>query len=223
MRSIELSDALYGYVLDHSNPRDEPVSARLAATTVERFGVLGAMNIGADQGRFMEALVAITGARTVVEVGTFTGMSALWLAQGLADDGRLTCFELSDEYHATAMEAWTEAGVADRIEVRFGPAAEGLAALPSEPHIDLAFVDADKGGYATYLDLLLPRMREHGAILVDNVLWSGRVIDESDTSPDTMALREFNDQVARRDDCDAVILTIGDGLTVIRPRQAVSN
>ena len=223
MRSIELTDALYDYVLDHTNPSADPVSADLAATTVDRFGALAGMNIGGDQGRFMEAVVAMTGARAVVEVGTFTGMSALWLARGLREDGTLTCFELSEDYHATAMDAWTAAGVADRIEVRFGPAADGLAALPDGPHLDLAFIDADKTGYATYLDLLLPRMNDNGAILVDNVLWSGRIIDDSDTSADTVALREFNDQVARRDDCDAVILTIGDGVTLIRPRRPASN
>jgi caffeoyl-CoA O-methyltransferase len=176
------------------------------------------MNIGDDQGRFMQMLVELAGARTVVEVGTFTGMSALWLARGLPADGRLICFDLVDTYLETATEAWGAAGVANRIEMRIGPAADGLAALPDEAHIDLAFIDADKAGYRSYLDLLLPRLTERGAILVDNVLWSGAVIDPDDTSRDTVALREFNDHVARRDDCDAVILTIGDGITLIRPR-----
>ncbi len=143
-------------------------------------------------------------------------MSALWLARGLDRHGRLICFDISDEYLATAQEAWTAAGVADRIDFRLGPAAEGLAALPNEPHIDLAFIDADKGGYRTYLDELLPRMSERGVILVDNVLWSGRIIDEAPDDRNITALRAFNDHVATRPDCEAVMLAIGDGLTMVR-------
>jgi caffeoyl-CoA O-methyltransferase len=213
-----MSEELYEYVVEQSNPRGDPIARRLGEVTSERFGVLAAMNIGEDEGRFLEMMVALTGARTVVEVGTFTGMSAMWLARGLPDDGRLICFELSEQYMATATEAWTEAGVVDRIEVRFGPAADNLALLPEEPHIDLAFVDADKVGYRAYLDLLLPRLRPTGVILVDNVIWSGAVIDPEDQSDDTVAIREFNHHVANRSDCTAVMLTIGDGVTMIRPR-----
>lgn len=217
MRSFGIPDDIQQYVVDHLG--EDSVAERLAATTRERFGDLAGMNIGADQGRFMQMLVEMTGARSVVEVGTFTGMSALWLARGLPAGGRLICFDLVDTYLETATEAWTAAGVADRIEMRVGPAADGLAALPDEAHIDLAFVDADKPGYRTYLDLLLPRMTDRGAILVDNVLWSGRIVDAGATDHDTVALRAFNDHVVGRDDCDAVILTIGDGITLIRPRR----
>jgi len=218
MRFIELTDDLYDYVLAHANPSHDDVAERLAATSRERFGGLAGMNIGIDQGRFLSMMVAISGARTVVEVGTFTGMSALWMARALPDDGRLICFDITDEYLDTAREAWNAAGVEDRIEVRIGPAADGLAALPSEQHVDLAFIDADKTGYATYLDLLLPRMSERGVILVDNVIWSGAVIDDSDQDDNTKALRAFNDMVAARDDVDAVMLPIGDGVTMIRRR-----
>jgi caffeoyl-CoA O-methyltransferase len=216
MRSIGISDELGEYIQAHANPSGDEVAERLAATTRERFGGLAGMNIGLDQGRFMSMLVSLLGAKTVVEVGTFTGMSALWLARGLGDAGRLTCFDITDEYLSTAKEAWTAAGVADRIDFRLGPAADGLAALPHEPHIDLAFIDADKGGYPTYLDELLPRMSERGVILVDNVLWSGRIMDANDNDANTVALRAFNDDVAARSDCEAVMLTIGDGLTFIR-------
>jgi caffeoyl-CoA O-methyltransferase len=146
-------------------------------------------------------------------------MSALWLARGLPSHGRLLCFELNDRYLDTAQEAWTAAGVADRIEMRIGPAAERLAELPTGPHLDLAFIDADKVGYRTYLDLLLPRTRDRGVVAVDNVLWGGAVVDETDTSADTLAIRDFNDHVAARDDCTAVMLPVGDGLTLIRPRR----
>lgn len=219
MKSFGIPEEIHQYVLARSNPPVDPVAERLADTTHERFGGRARMNIGDDQGRFMEMLAALARASLIVEVGTFTGMSALWLARGLAAGGRMICFDLVDTYVQTATEAWEEAGVADRIEMRIGPAAEGLAALPDEPHIDLAFVDADKTGYRTYLDLLLPRMNDGGVILVDNVLWSGQVIDPDDESADTVALRAFNDHVAARSDCDAVILTVGDGLTMIRPRR----
>jgi caffeoyl-CoA O-methyltransferase len=217
MKSFGIPEAIHRYVLDHSG--SDPIADELAATTRERFADRAGMNIGDDQGLFMQMLVEMTGARTIVEVGTFTGMSALWMARGLPSGGRLICFDLVDTYLDTATEAWRAAGVLDRIDMRIGPAADGLSELPEEPHIDLAFIDADKTGYRTYLDLLLPRLRDTGAILVDNVLWSGAVIDDDDMSDDTVALRSFNDHVAGRDDCDAVILTIGDGLTVIRPRR----
>ena len=176
------------------------------------------MNIGQDQGRFMSMLVSLIGARVVVEVGTFTGMSALWLARGLPDGGRLLCFDITDKYLATAREAWAAAGVDDRIDMRIGPAADGLAALPAEPHVDLAFIDADKTGYQEYLELLLPRLTERGVILVDNVLWGGSIIDPAVDDESTRALRAFNDHVAARPDCDAVMLNIGDGVTMIRRR-----
>jgi caffeoyl-CoA O-methyltransferase len=216
MKSFGIPELIHEYAVAHS--AGDPIAEALARATRDRFPDRAMMNIGHDQGRFMQMLVEVTGANTVVEVGTFTGMSALWLARGLSGDGRLICFDLVDTYLDTAMEAWTAAGVADRIDMRIGPAADGLAALPAEPHVDLAFIDADKVGYRNYLDQLLPRLADRGAILVDNVLWSGAVVDPADTSRDTVALREFNDHVAGRDDCDAVILTVGDGITMIRPR-----
>lgn len=218
MRYVALDDALADYVTGHANPSTDPVGEQLAATTRERFGDLAGMNIGPDQGRFLSMLVAISGASTVVEVGTFTGMSALWMARGLADGGRLICFDISDEYAETAREAWRAAGVDDRIELRIGPAGAGLAALPLEPHVDLAFVDADKGGYRDYLDLLLPRLGDRGVIVFDNVLWTGDVVDPDEHDRDGIAIGEFNDHVAARDDVEAVMLAIGDGVTLVRRR-----
>lgn len=218
MRYIHMNDELYEYVTSHSSPSDDPIAARLAALTRERFADQAGMNIGQDQGRFLATLVAISGARNVVEVGTFTGMSALWMARALPDGGRLTCFDITDRYLDTARTAWAEADVLDRIEMRIGPAAEGLADLPEEPHVDLAFIDADKTGYQAYLDLLLPRLSGRGLIVVDNVLWSGSVVDDQVQDANTVALREFNDGVARRDDVHAVMLPVGDGVTLIRRR-----
>ena len=218
MRSIGVSEELGAYIEAHANPVGDRVAEALAATTAERFSSLAMMNIGQDQGRFMSMLVSLIGARVVVEVGTFTGMSALWLARGLPDGGRLLCFDITDKYLATAREAWAAAGVDDRIDMRIGPAAAGLAALPAEPHVDLAFIDADKTGYQEYLELLLPRLTERGVILVDNVLWGGSIIDPAVDDESTRALRAFNDHVAARRDCDAVMLNIGDGVTMIRRR-----
>ncbi len=218
-RTIGISAELYDYVVGHASPGTDPIARALAEATAERYPDLAGMNIGEDEGRLLMWLVQLSGARTVVEVGTFTGMSALWLARGLPEGGTLTCFDVSAEYPEVGRPHWQRAGVAGCIDVRIGPAAEGLARLPETPHVDLAFVDADKPGYATYLDLLLPRLSPGGFIAVDNTLWKGLVVDPSDQSENTRAIREFNDAVATRDDLDVVVLTIGDGLTLIRPRR----
>jgi caffeoyl-CoA O-methyltransferase len=217
-RTIGLSAELAAYVADHANPPTDAVATRLAATTVERFGAAARMNIEHDQGRLLALFVELLGAELVVEVGTFTGMSALWLARALPPSGRLICFDITDRYLPTAREAWTAAGVDERIEVRIGPAAERLAELPIDPMVDLAFIDADKTGYVTYLDLLLPRLRPGGMIVVDNTLWSGAVVDPSVSDADTVAIRAFNDAVAARSDIVAFMLPVGDGITIIRPR-----
>lgn len=214
-RWLEITDELGEYVLAHGNPPTDEVSAQLSRVTQERYPERAGMNIGDDQGRFLSMLTAATGARFAVEVGTFTGMSALWIARGLPADGRLVCFDITDEYLPTAREAWEAAGVADRIEVRVGPAADELATLDDEPPVDIAFVDADKTGYAGYLEQLLPRLSGRGLIAFDNVLWGGTILDRSANDADTVALREFNDEVARRPDLRAVMLTVGDGITLV--------
>jgi caffeoyl-CoA O-methyltransferase len=216
MKSFGIPELIHEYAVVHSD--GDPVAEQLALTTRERFPDRAGMNIGQDQGRFMQMLVEMTGARTVVEVGTFTGMSALWLARGLPEGGRLICFDLVDTYLETATEAWTEAGVADRIDMRIGPAADGLAALPEEPHVDLAFIDADKTGYAAYVEEFLARLAPDGLLAIDNTLWGGRVADDDADDESTLALKALNDDLAARDDLDVVILSVGDGLTLVRRR-----
>jgi caffeoyl-CoA O-methyltransferase len=218
MRFIELNEPLYEYVLGCANPATDAVTEQLAATTRERFGAAAGMNVGPDQGAFLSMLVAISGAKLVVEVGTFTGMSATWLARGLGDSGTLICCDITDEYLATAQEAWDAAGVSARIEFRQGPALDTLSAMPQTQHIDMAFIDADKPGYLSYFHEILPRLSPNGFVVVDNVLWSGKVIDESDRTDNTVALREFNAHIAGRDDVVAVMLPVGDGVTMIRRR-----
>jgi caffeoyl-CoA O-methyltransferase len=159
------------------------------------------------------------GARRAVEVGTFTGYSSLCIARGLAPGGTLLCCDVSEEWTAIGRRAWERAGLADRIELRIAPAIETLRSLPTEPAIDLAFIDADKGGYPNYWEELAPRVRPGGLLLADNVLWSGRVADgEADEDGDLRAIREFNDRVAADDRVDAVVLPAFDGLTIARRR-----
>jgi caffeoyl-CoA O-methyltransferase len=177
------------------------------------------MQITADEGALLQLMVRLTGARYVVEVGTFTGYSALAIARALPDDGRLLCCDVSDEWTAVARRYWEEAGVASKITLRIAPAADTLAALPSgddEP-IDLAFIDADKTGYAAYYAELVPRLRPNGVILVDNTLWSGRVAGADDDA-DTVAIRAFNDMVAADARVESYILPVADGVSLIRKR-----
>lgn len=211
-----MSPAVAEYVVAHSSPPDA-VQSDLAERTA-KLGDIARMQIGHDQGAFMTLLTRLLDVRFAVEVGTFTGYSALCIARGLGEGGRLLCCDVSESWTAIARDAWRAAGVDDRITLRLAPAAETLAALPDDQHVDLAFIDADKTNYGRYYDLLLPRLRPNGVMLVDNTLWSGKVLDPSDTSDDTVALRAFNAKVAADATVEAVMLTIGDGVTVIRKR-----
>jgi caffeoyl-CoA O-methyltransferase len=210
-RSFLLNETLQRYVLDHSCKPDEVGQALIEET--QALGGPSGMQVAPDQGAFLGLITRIVGARYAVEVGTFTGYSSLCIARGLADGGRLVCCDVSDEWTSIGRRHWEAAGVADRIDLRIAPAAQTLEALPEEPHIDLCFIDADKGGYATYWDLLVPRVRAGGVLLVDNVLWGGRVVDPVEQSADTVALRAFNDKVAADDRVDLVLLSVADGLT----------
>lgn len=218
-RSFTLTEDLHDYVVAHSTLPD-PTLTGLAERTAE-LGDVAAMQIGAEQGAMLTALTRLSPGRFAVEVGTFTGYSSICIARGLAPGGRLLCCDVSTEWTDLARQAWREAGVDDRIELVIAPAAETLLGLDDEP-VDLAFIDADKGGYGTYLDLLLPKLSEHGMIVVDNVLWSGTVADpDADPAddPNLAALRAFNDQVVARDDCDVAMVPVGDGVSLITRRR----
>jgi caffeoyl-CoA O-methyltransferase len=201
------------YALDHTSGPDA-VQLELRRVTAERTGDRAGMQIGDDQAVLLEILARATGARRAVEIGTFTGASALALARGLGPDGRLLCCDVSEEWTAIAREHWEKAGVADRIELRLGPALDTLRSLPADETFDLAFVDADKTGYADYYEELLPRLRPGGLLLVDNTLWSGAVLDEKDDTDDTVAIRELNDRIAADPRVRVVLLPLGDGVTV---------
>jgi caffeoyl-CoA O-methyltransferase len=206
------------YCAERATPKPDAVLQDLVRTTTERFGGRAMMQIAADQGALMSLLVAVSGARRAVEVGTFTGYSALCIARALPEDGRLLCCDVSEEWTAVAREAWERAGVAHKIELRLAPALETLRSLPAGETIDLAFIDADKPGYHAYYEELLARLRPDGLILVDNTLWYRRVLDPSADDEDTRAIRAFNDAVAADPRVDTVLLPVSDGLTLIRKR-----
>jgi caffeoyl-CoA O-methyltransferase len=215
-RSFLLSDDLDAYVRAHTTPFD-PVLRALTERT-EALGDIAGMQIGPDQAALLTMLVRFAGVRSAVEVGTFTGTSALCIARGMAPGGHLLCCDVSESWTALARDAWSEAGVDDRIELRIAPAAETLAALPSEATIDLAFIDADKGGYLTYYEELVPRLRPGGWIIADNTLWSGTVVDPTNVERDTEALRAYNGRAASDERVDTVLLALADGLTVSQKR-----
>lgn len=213
-RSIGLDEQLNAYVVAYSSSPDD-VQQQL----IERTAALGpssGMQIAPEQGELLRMLTSMVGARRAVEVGTFTGYSAMSIARGLADGGRLLCCDVSEEWTNIAREHWALAGLDDRIELRIGPGIDTLRSLPDTADIDLAFIDADKGGYLDYYEELMPRLASNGVICIDNTLWSGAVADPSDTEADTQALRRFNEHVAADTRTRQVIVPIGDGLTLVR-------
>jgi len=215
--SEQLSAELHSYLVSRSTPPDA-VLGELAAETERRFPDAAGMQIGPEQGTFMTLLTQLIGARDAIEVGTFTGYSSICLARGLAEGGRLICCDVSDEWTSVARRYWQLAGVAGRIELRLGPGLETLRALPEGPGFDLAFIDADKPGYVGYWDQIVPRIRGGGAILVDNTLSHGRVVDPGSTDASVQGIRDFNDHAIADDRVELVLLPVGDGLTLARKK-----
>jgi len=218
-RSRFIDPPIADYALDHSSGPDT-VQLELQHVTAEETGQAAGRQIGADQAVLLEILARATGARRAVEVGTFTGYSSLALARGMGPGGWLLCLDVSEEWTAIARAHWEKAGVADRIELRIGPAIDTLRALPLYDAFDRAFVDADRAGYGAYYEGLLPRLRLGGLLLVDNTLWGGAVLDEKDDSDDTRAIRALNDRIAADPRVRVVLLPIGDGLTIAQRVEA---
>ena len=204
------------YVESHTT-REPDHLAEVAAETREQMSSSG-MLTGHVEGRLLEMLVYASGAKRVLEFGTFTGYSALSMAAALPPDGKVITLEVDPERAKVARSHFADSRYGDRIELRLGPALESVAELPGP--FDLVFIDADKGGYPDYYEAALARLTSRGLIVVDNTLWSGRVIDERDPDPDesTLALRRFNDRVARDERVTCVILSVRDGVTLIRRR-----
>jgi predicted O-methyltransferase YrrM len=211
----EAIDRYLGTVVVH----ETPLQKRLRDET-SKLPEAG-MQIGADQGVFLAFLARLIGARRAIEVGTFTGYSALAVAGALPPDGRLVCCDVSEPWTAIARRYWAEAGVAERIELRLAPARETLAALRKRDGpgtYDFAFIDADKTGYDAYYEACLELIRPNGLIAIDNVLWSGTVADPTDLRPDTVALRAITAKIRDDPRVDASLVSMGDGVLLARKR-----
>jgi caffeoyl-CoA O-methyltransferase len=209
--SIGLTPELNAYVVAHSTGPDQVLSD--LAERTRGLGSLSGMQIAPEEGAFLTVMTRLVGARSAVEVGTFTGYSSICIARGLAPGGRLLCCDVSEEWTAIAREFWDRAGVQDRIELVVAPAADTLRALPAEASIDLAFIDAEKTGYPTYWEELVPRMRPGGVLLVDNVLRDGNVV-RPDPDEATAAIQAFNDRAVNDERVDVAMLPLADGVTV---------
>jgi predicted O-methyltransferase YrrM len=209
MRSVALSDALYDYVV-RMGVRETRVQRELRAATAKL--PMAGMQIGPDQAAFLQLLVRLMRARRCLEIGTFTGYSALSMALALPPGGRIVCCDVSEEWTALARRYWKRARVEKKIALHVAPALETLARLKGR--FDLAFIDADKPNYAKYYEHCLRLVRKGGLIAVDNTLWSGALIDPAQQSENTRALRAFNQKISRDKRVEIALLAIGDGLTL---------
>ena len=216
-RRYVMSERIEDYVLAHA-PESE-AARRLRAETAKL--PQAGMQIGADQAAFLALLVRSTGAKRCLEIGTFTGYSALAIAAALPADGRLVCCDISEEWTAIARRHWSSAGVSGRIDLRIGPALDtlkNLLARGEAGRYDFAFIDADKTGYDGYYEACLKLLRPGGLIALDNMLWSGRVCDPDHHDADTDAIRALNAKIRADGRVDAALLTIGDGVMLARKR-----
>lgn len=213
---ILLNDSLQTYLAPLHSAHGDPLLAELAAETRQRCGDRAVMQISPAQGSLLSLLVGITGAKSLVEVGTFTGYSSLSMARALPPDGRLLCCDVSDEWTAIARTYWQRAGVARKIELRLGPALDTLRALPRDARFDLAFIDADKAGYDAYYEELLPRMRTNALFVFDNMLQDGKIEDPDVAS--AVALNALNQKLTRDSRVESVLMPFADGLHLARVR-----
>ena len=215
IRSVRVTDELAEYI-EQTYVAEDEVWRRLRAETATL--PAGGMQIGPDQAQLLGWLVRLIGARNCLEIGTFTGASALAVARALPDDGRLICCDVSDEWTSVARKYWAEAGVERKIDLRLAPALDTLAELRRSglPRFDFAFIDADKEPLLAYFEAVLELTRPNGLIAVDNTLWGGGVADPQRRDADTVAIREFNERVARDTRVDVTLLTVGDGVTLVR-------
>ena len=213
---LPLTSEVYAYLLAHRSQPDAVLASLIEETG--RLGGLSLMQIAPEQGAFMTILTRAIGARSALEIGTFTGYSAHCIARGLPPDGRLICCDVNEEWTSIGRRHWARAGVEQKIDLRLAPALDTLRTLPGDLQLDLVFIDADKENYRNYYEAVLPRVRPNGLILFDNVLWMGQVVHGSNDDPNTRAIRELNDAIAADPRVEAVMLAIADGLTIARKR-----
>ena len=217
LKYISLNDRLYRYVCACRSDAGDPILEALRAAT-ESLGDISRMQISREQGSFMTLLAAAIGAKSAIEVGTFTGYSSLCIARGLAPRGGLICIDQSEEWTAIARTYWAQAGVENRIELRLGPAVQTLKKLERGLRFDFAFIDADKTEYDDYYELILPRMRQNGLILFDNMLWGGRLGAGRIQQPSGRAIEKLNRKLAHDKRVESVLLPVADGLHLCRKR-----
>lgn len=212
--TINLTHDLSDYIRRVGIREDADLAALREETAHHRYAT---MQIAPEQGAFMALLVRMLGARKTLEVGVFTGYSAMAVAKAMGPEGKVLALDVSEEFTAVAQRHWAKAGVADRIELRLKPAADSLHALVASgatDTFDFAFIDADKANYDTYYEHALKLVRRGGLIAIDNVLWDGKVIDPSDQTADTAAIRALNEKIHGDKRVDAALVPIGDGLTL---------
>lgn len=215
-RSISLSDTVVQYLQDHSITDSDILRDLRAETALLTYG---RMQISPEQGQFMNLLVELTGAQKAIEVGTFTGYSALLVAQALPSDGILVACDISEEWTNIAKKYWERAKLSDRIDLRIGPALDTLASLSDQKNtFDFGFIDADKVNYMSYYESILGLLRPGGLLLIDNVLWGGSVADPEDQEESTVAIRTLNTFVHQDPRVSMCMIPIGDGLTLVRKR-----
>jgi caffeoyl-CoA O-methyltransferase len=214
-RSQFIDPVIDEYAAAHSTPPDAH-QLELQRVTQEKTGRAAGMQIGDDQAVLIEMLVRAMGAKRAVEIGTFTGYSALAVARGLGPGGRLLCCDVSEEWTSIGRRAWQKAGVADRIELRVGPGLETLRSLPAGEQFDFAFIDADKTGYAQYYEEVLTRLRPGGLILLDNMLQGGHVADDLVNDESVAAIRSLNDAIAADPRVKVVLIPVGDGVSFVQ-------
>jgi len=216
--TLQLNEKVHDYLLGHSL-RESTVCQQLRKETMPM--KMGMMQVSPEQGQFMAFLVELTGTRKAVEAGTFTGYSALCVAQALPADGTLVCCDVSDEWTAVGKKYWEQAGVSDRISLRIGPAIDTLKSMRDageEGTFDFGFIDADKANYQSYYEHVIALLRTGGLLLIDNVLWGGSVANPDKTDEDTEAIRALNTFVHHDDRVSLSMLPVGDGLTLALKR-----
>jgi caffeoyl-CoA O-methyltransferase len=215
LRSHFIDPVVGAYAVEHSSPRD-PLQRELVEVTRATAGPAAGMQLGQDQAVLLEILARSLGARSAIELGTFTGYSSLAIVRGMGPEGRLLCCDASEEWTALAREFWKRAGVEQQVELRLGPAIETLRSLEAGRRFDLAFVDADKGGYADYYEEIVPRLRRGGLLVADNTLQDGRVADEQHQDESAVGIRRFNDRAVSDERVRVVVLPVGDGISIIQ-------
>ncbi|SER53517.1 caffeoyl-CoA O-methyltransferase [Actinokineospora terrae] len=212
-----VSPALSDYLLAHSTQPDD-LLRELAAETAAEFPDAAQMQISHDEGELLTMLVRLTGAKYAVEVGVFTGYSSICIARGLPADGHLLACDVSEEWTKIARRYWDRACLTDRVDLRIAPALETLQSLPADPAIDFAFIDADKKGYLSYYEELVPRLRPGALLVLDNVLQGGRVADPTATNDTVTAIRTTNSHIVNDPRVDVTVLPVRDGVSLVRKR-----